>query len=65
MDNFGSYNARELELRSTLVFLGKSMTPIKVDLCKELISLKPYFEKEEVLEAVDELVEKGYLILAP
>ncbi len=59
--DFGSFNARELELRSTLIFLTKSEAFSREKLTKQLIELKPYFTEKEVYFAIDELIDKGFI----
>ena len=56
VETFGKYKARELELRSTLIFLSQNDLKIEVEELKiQLLDLKPYFSEEEVLNAIDEL----------
>lgn len=62
VETFGRYKARELELRSTLIFLGKNDKLLKVeDLKAQLLDLKPYFSEEEVLDAIEELKNSEYI----
>jgi len=55
VQHFGSFSARELELRSTLIYLAKNQKLARAELCKQLISIKPYFQVAEVDEAIEEL----------
>jgi uncharacterized protein YwgA len=59
MEHFGSMNARELELRSTLVFLAKKYGGDL--LISRLRELKPKYSESEVRSAVRELHEKRLL----
>ncbi|KLU62648.1 hypothetical protein CEB3_c09600 [Peptococcaceae bacterium CEB3] len=61
--DFGSFNARELELRSTLIFLNKHDQTNTSNLAKELTELKPYFTTNEVSAVIDDLAEKRFLTL--
>ena len=61
VDKFGEYNARELELRSTLIFLAKSEKLTSEKLKKQLFNLKPYFTEGEILETIDELISHSFI----
>lgn len=54
---FGSYSARELELRAALIFLDFRYGIEKEKLQEELLSIKPYIKEGEVQEALFELGE--------
>ncbi len=66
LDNFGSFSATELELRSTIVYVdrdlqvrhSRSSEEEIVDLVKEI---KPKFSPEEIQLAVEELEKKGFI----
>jgi len=66
VSEFGEYNARELELRSTTVFVhrhaeipnGEAGRRKLVQLVKEI---KPRFSNEEIQETVGELEGKAYI----
>lgn len=60
---FGYFSAKDLELRSTLVFLTKSEKLTKEKLKNQLIDLKPYFTETEVYSAIDELISNGFISL--
>lgn len=61
--DFGGFSAKDLELRSTLIFLTKSEKMTKEKLKNQLIDLKPYFVEAEVYAAIDELISSGFIIL--
>lgn len=61
--DFGSFNARDLELRSTLIFLIKSEKLTREKLKYHLMDLKPYFTETEVDSAIDELIRNGCITL--
>jgi uncharacterized protein len=63
---FGDYNVRELELRSTIIFVYNSALASgkKIDfnsLFLQVKEIKPRFPNEEVRSAISELQEKGFL----
>lgn len=59
MGDFGSLNARELELRSTLLFLSRGYSG--GELVERLRDLKPKYVPSEIREAVRDLQTKGIL----
>jgi len=59
MSDFGTMNARELELRSTLLFLSHDFAGDK--LVARLRELKPKYSDHEVRRAVTELQEKEFI----
>lgn len=61
ISDFGQYNARDLELRSTLIYLGNRQRYNKTELKNDLIDLKPYFSGKEVSDAINELVKGGFI----
>ncbi|HBW34799.1 hypothetical protein [Desulfosporosinus sp. BICA1-9] len=61
--DFGFFSAKELELRSTLIFLTKSEKLPREKLKHQLTDLKPYFTEEEVYSAIDELIGNGFIKL--
>ena len=60
---FGTYNARELELRSTLIYLAQCEELTEMKLLHQLIDLKPYFVQTEVLTAIQDLAGQGFIHL--
>ena len=62
---FGQFRARDLELRSTIVYLWKEMGLIgngtKAELLNVVRQIKPQFSEEEIGEAVSELLTNGVL----
>jgi len=64
--DFGGYNAKELEVRATLIFIYnyfKNEKKSREKLIDIFISSKPYFGTAEIGRALDELVQKNYVIL--
>jgi hypothetical protein len=63
--HFGSFNARELELRTTSIFLWKRIRPRKPEDVSPLIEtvrhLKPHFDENTIRLAVDSLVKEGVI----
>ena len=63
--HFGSFNARELELRTTSIFLWKRIRPTKPEDLSTLIEairqLKPHFNEMAIRSAVDNLVSDAIL----
>ena len=59
MTDFGAMNARELELRSTLLFLSREF--VGEQLVSRLRDLKPKFSDAEVRAGVQDLKQKAYL----
>ncbi len=63
---FGSMRVRDLELRSTIIFVdrdavtsGREMT--RNDFIQEIKSIKPHFSYEEIQEGMAELEGRGYI----
>jgi uncharacterized protein len=54
VQNFGRYTARELELRSTIVYLSESERA-KPELVALVRQVKPHFSATEIARAVEEL----------
>lgn len=66
ISDFRGSNARDLELRSTIVFVerdfkSKGQTPEFNDIIKTVSKLKPKFSESEIFEAVQEMQNKKYL----
>jgi len=66
VDDFGAFSAKELELRSTIVYLDREMKRSKKDPGRsQFIGLvkrvKPRFSEEAIAEALDELQNKDYM----
>jgi uncharacterized protein YwgA len=59
MNHFGSMNARELELRSTLLFLSREFQEGR--LVERLRELKPKYSLPEVQAALDDLKQKRFI----
>jgi uncharacterized protein YwgA len=65
--DFGDYNAKELELRATIVYvdqdLAKTQSSID-DLIETVKEIKPGFSVDQIKAAVNELTENKYIHLA-
>jgi len=59
MNHFGSMNARELELRSTLLFLSREFQEAR--LVERLRELKPKYSLPEVQAALNDLKRKEFI----
>ncbi|OIQ10503.1 hypothetical protein [Neomoorella thermoacetica] len=66
MEEFGPMRARDLELRSTIVYVdrdnsasGRELT--KRDFIEEIKEIKPHFTEAEIEQVFNELCEKGYI----
>ncbi len=67
INEFGDFTAKELELRSTIIFVNRDLiSKGKSNVLGELINLvqaiKPHFSKDEIDQALSELEKKGYII---
>lgn len=58
--DFGGYTAKELELRSTVVYLSKPGRT-RTDLIRQVHEVKPHFSPAQIDTAVSELEKKGYV----
>ncbi len=65
VEHFGSFNARELELRTTSIFLWKRIRPRKPEDVSTLIEavrqLKPHFSEMAIRSAIDDLIHDGVI----
>ncbi len=65
VDHFGSFNARELELRTTSIFLWMRIRPRKAEDVNALIEtvrqLKPHFSETAIRSAIDALRDAGVM----
>lgn len=61
VSDFGEFSARDLELRSTLIFLNKNEELTKTELSKQLMEIKPYFLLSEIEYAIQELSDRNYI----
>lgn len=66
LDAFGGMSAKDLELRSTVVFaqrdaLRKGKAPDEESLVETVREIKPHFSIDQVRAAITELSERGYL----
>lgn len=63
---FGSMRVRDLELRSTIIFVDRDIVNSnramsRNDFIQEIKSIKPHFSYEEIEEAIAELESRGYI----
>ncbi len=66
VDEFGAFCAKDLELRSTIVYLDRDVKRSKKDLDRanfiELVKkVKPRFTEDAIAEALEQLEKKGYV----
>ena len=65
VEHFGSFNARELELRTTSIFLWKRIRPTKPEDVSTLIEavrqLKPHFSDMAIRTAINDLVNDAII----
>jgi len=66
VEEFGHFRAKELELRSTIVYVVKDLRRnqekvTKKKLIKLVENLKPRFSRDEIENAVQEMLEKGFI----
>ena len=65
VEHFGSFNARELELRTTSIFLWKRIRPTNPEDVSTLIEtvrqLKPHFSNMAIHSAIKDLVNNGII----
>ena len=65
VDHFGSFNARELELRTTSIFLWRRIRPWKAEdadiLIETVQQLKPHFSEMAIRSAIDDLINEGVI----
>ena len=69
VEHFGSFNARELELRTTSIFLWKRTRPRKPEDVSTLIEavrqLKPHFSEMAIRSVIDDLINEGVIQYSP
>ncbi len=63
---YGGMTARALELRATTVYVdrdyrAKGKLPSKTSICRLVGQLKPTFSRQEIEQAVNELIERGHI----
>ncbi len=68
VNEFGAYNTRELELRSTIIYADRESQFNKIqqsrdDFIKLIHNLKPHFEISYISSVVNEMEEKGFICL--
>ena len=67
VNEFGAYNTRELELRSTIIYADRESQFNKIqqsrdDFIKLIYNLKPHFEISYISSVVNEMEEKGFIL---
>lgn len=67
VEEFGRYNAKELELLSTIVFVDRSRVESenkfnRASLAETVHAIKPHFEIREVEEKIDLLASEGHIV---
>jgi len=65
---FGRYSAKDLELRSTILYVVKDLkrsagSVSRTDLVRIVKEIKPKFTDADVQQAIDEMVEMGHISL--
>ncbi len=58
--DFGNFSTRELELRSTVLYLSKPGQD-RPELIKQVHEVKPHFSQAQIEAAIAELESKGYV----
>ena len=65
VEHFGSFNTRELELRTTSIFLWKRIRPTKLEdlstLFETVRQLKPHLSNMAIRSAINDLVNNGII----
>ncbi len=65
VENFGGFNAKDLELRTTSIFLWKRIQPTEQGDVNRVVEtvrhLKPHFDEKTIRDAVISLLENGVI----
>ena len=61
ISDYGRFTAKELELRSTIIYLASAHYVGEEDLMKRLKEVKPHFSWKQIETGLTELKDKGYL----
>ena len=61
INKFGEYTARDLELRSTIIFVDKYIAKKGDDILKIVQELKPKFDKKIIQGAYNQLEKDGFI----
>lgn len=66
IEDFGNYSAKDLELRSTIIFVNRdlknsSQPTSNAKVINLVQEIKPYFSKSDIEVALSELEKKGYI----
>lgn len=69
VDEFGRYSAKELELRSTIVYVVREIAlgnhlPSAEEVSHVVSQLKPKFDGSEINQAIEEMRSKGHITLS-
>ena len=69
VEHFGAFNARELELRTTSIFLWKRIHPTKPENLNSVVQtvrhLKPHFSEMTIRSAINNLMNDGIIQYFP
>ena len=68
VEEFGGYWAKDLELRSTILYVARDLkrssgAVSQADLARIVKEIKPKFQDAEVQQAINEMVKKGHISL--
>ena len=68
VDEFGGYWAKDLELRSTILYVAKDLrrsrgSVSQTKLARTVKEIKPKLSEAEIQQAINEMLEKGYISL--
>jgi len=64
-NDFGSFTAKELELRATIVYASRELAKAgqpSGELLDTVHEIKPGFTREQIESAISDLVNKGYIL---
>ena len=69
VEHFGAFNARDLELRTTSIFLWKRIRPTKPENLNSVVEtvrhLKPHFSEMTIRSAINSLINDGIIQYFP
>jgi len=63
INNFGRMTAKELELRSTIIYVNKETSMAKDNLIKRVKEIKPHFSESEISNSIEQLIELKIIAL--
>ena len=69
VEDYGTFSAKELELRATIVYVARDMRRdgkrVSVDALTQMVhDIKPYFPRQDIWSVVEELQAKGHVEVA-